>query len=350
MEMSILRPRTCLICSFSKSISQTSPARRKFISSTAKIRQKSKDPSKAYTAEQLRVLERHLPAGQFAAIKAGEALIPSDSLQSKNVRQDPWRLKEVDEDNLAVLHHVYDKPIREPHTNTDPSLRLKDEEELNEDLINFLKDTPDLPGTDQARSGKAWENFDKNLRLTVGKEEAELKPRSALAPQLFYPGDVTMNGKQPKRKPGADSKRKFKQQSQDEEVSPALIRLMQMTGFTRQQILALRVKAIITHNVVNQTRLGKIRTIYYLSIAGNEKGLIGVGEGKSEEPTEARIQSQYRAIRNMQPILRYENRTIFGDVKGKVSATELELYARPPGRFMSSSLISLVLLWLIRLR
>lgn len=33
----------------------------------------------------------------------------------------------------------------------------------------------------------------------------------------------------------------------------------------------------------------------------------------------------------MQPILRYEDRTIFGDVEGKVGAVELKLMTRPPG-------------------
>jgi small subunit ribosomal protein S5 len=92
----------------------------------------------------------------------------------------------------------------------------------------------------------------------------------------------------------------------------------------------------VNHAVVNQTRLGKVRKTYVLSIAGNGKGLLGIGEGKSEEPTEARTQSQYRAIRNMQPIPRYEQRTIYGDVKGKVGAVELQLMTRPPGMFVFS--------------
>jgi small subunit ribosomal protein S5 len=45
----------------------------------------------------------------------------------------------------------------------------------------------------------------------------------------------------------------------------------------------------------------------------------------------------------MQPILRYEKRTIFGEVNGKVSATELELYARPPG--MSKRLHHMILVF-----
>jgi ribosomal protein S5 len=39
----------------------------------------------------------------------------------------------------------------------------------------------------------------------------------------------------------------------------------------------------------------------------------------------------------MRPIKRYEQRTIFGTVSGKVGATELELYARPPGMYTLQS-------------
>ena len=37
----------------------------------------------------------------------------------------------------------------------------------------------------------------------------------------------------------------------------------------------------------------------------------------------------------MQPIPRYEERTIFGEVDGKVSAVEVKLMARPPGKCSS---------------
>ncbi|KAL8742979.1 MAG: hypothetical protein Q9184_008169 [Pyrenodesmia sp. 2 TL-2023] len=71
--------------------------------------------------------------------------------------------------------------------------------------------------------------------------------------------------------------------------------------------------------------------MYFLAVAGNGRGLVGIGEGKSAEPEEARTQAKNAAIRNMQPIPRYEGRTIYGDVKGKVAATEVELMTRPPG-------------------
>ncbi|KAG9540659.1 hypothetical protein KCU71_g19643, partial [Aureobasidium melanogenum] len=52
---------------------------------------------------------------------------------------------------------------------------------------------------------------------------------------------------------------------------------------------------------------------------------------KSGEDEDAIRQAQYAAIRNMKPIPRYENRTIFGEVEGKVGASVVQLSSRPPG-------------------
>jgi small subunit ribosomal protein S5 len=40
------------------------------------------------------------------------------------------------------------------------------------------------------------------------------------------------------------------------------------------------------------------------------------------------------AMRNMKPIRRYENRTIFGHSTGKVSGTVVEMFTRPPGMLL----------------
>jgi len=116
-----------------------------------------------------------------------------------------------------------------------------------------------------------------------------------------------------------------------EETDPHLLRLMQQTGYTQEQIRRFRVKNLVSHRVVNQTRMGKIQSLYYLTIAGNQNGLLGIGEGKSAEDEDARRQAMMNAIRNMKPIQRYENRTIYGQVQGKVGATEVELSSRGPG-------------------
>ena len=87
-----------------------------------------------------------------------------------------------------------------------------------------------------------------------------------------------------------------------EEMTDALKSLLLKTGYTEQQVKGLRTKTLVSHSVTNQTRLGKVRRAYRLSIAGNTNGLLGIGAAKSDEAADAVIQSQYRAIRNMQPI------------------------------------------------
>ena len=278
-----------------------------------------------YDEEQLGKLGKRYTKEQLKVIQQSEKEISDEDLENPLLRPDPWSLSYFDD--LSKVNPTMDKPIRAPYENIDPTHRLRDDDEVDEELARFIQNMPDddpkkkQSETDIAKS--LFGDLGRQVRLTVGKEAAERNPRNAEAPNIV-PRQVS---KPEEKKRGCNEGRR-----EEEAASPALVRLMQMTGYSRQEIARLRVKSIVSHRVVNQTRLGKISKQYFLSIAGNGQGLIGIGEGKAEEPTEARLQSQYRAIRNMQPILRYEGRTIFGDVSGKVSATELELYARPPGK------------------
>jgi small subunit ribosomal protein S5 len=260
---------------------------------------------------------------QQAAIEAARKLIDPEQLAKQTgMRTDPWQVKYYDD--LTKIDPVVDKPVRAPWTNIDDASRLKSPEEFEQDLLKLMHDIP-TPKNDNDYDPAIWDKFDRSLRLTVGREEAERRPRTALAPDL------------PKISPPAEKRKTTRgrdgEMVAEEEPSPSLVRLMQMTGYNRKQLAGLRVKTIVQHGVANQTRLGKVRKSWFLTVAGNGQGLIGVGEGKGVEMEEARLQSQYRAIRDMKPILRYEDRTIFGDVDAKVSATELELYARPPGMY-----------------
>lgn len=133
----------------------------------------------------------------------------------------------------------------------------------------------------------------------------------------------------PSAAPNAAERAKKKLAEADED--PALRRLIQQTGFTAEQIRNFKVKTLVQHAVVNQTRLGKIRSLYFLTIAGNGNGLLGIGEGKAMESEDGQRQSIMSAIRNMKPINRYESRTIYGDLHAKVGAVHVQLSARPPG-------------------
>ncbi len=117
-----------------------------------------------------------------------------------------------------------------------------------------------------------------------------------------------------------------------EDGEPEWLRLSHTTGMSIHEMKRLRTKVLVRHRVVNVTKLGKIASMYYLSVAGNQAGMLGIGEGKSTEDDDAKRQSQLSAIRNMKPIPRYEKRTIYGEVKGKIGAVELKLSSRPPGR------------------
>ena len=340
--MSQPRSTLCILCTFARSVGRSHPSRRKFHSSARQLAQgaggKANKPLKEsdFTPQKIhrydekereRLAEKYTPA-QLAAIEAGEEAIDPKHLASQaSSRHNHWSLRYLDD--LSKVDPVVDHPVRAPYSNTDPNLRLKTEDEFDEDLAKFISDLPEQEESPEA--AQAFVDFDKKLRLTIGKEEAERNARSAEAPDLFRPGERNLEGKILKYSSASSLQAGSRSRPKTEEADPGLLRLMQMTGLTRAQIASLRVKSIVERRVANMTRLGKIYKFYYLTVTGNGNGSIGIGEGKSADAGEARLQSQYRAIRNMQPIMRYEGRTIFGDVKGKVSATELELYSRPPG-------------------
>ncbi|KAF5027554.1 hypothetical protein F66182_296 [Fusarium sp. NRRL 66182] len=107
--------------------------------------------------------------------------------------------------------------------------------------------------------------------------------------------------------------------------------IKRLTGLTLKEIRSLLTKGLVTRWVSNQTRLGKVRSTSVVAIAGNGNGRLGLGMAKSTEPGVAEETAQMLAIRNMKPVRRYENRTIYGDVSAKISGTIVELMARPPG-------------------
>ncbi|KAI9670454.1 MAG: 28S ribosomal protein S5, mitochondrial [Trizodia sp. TS-e1964] len=274
------------------------------------------NPLTRYSDEEKKKLANRYNPEQLRAIEAGEdAIDPEDLLMQGKLRNDPFRLQYLDD--LSVIRPVVDKKVQPPASNHDPDLRLKNEDEIVADLADFIENIPQ-DVLDRGDGRLEWMKFLDNRRLTVGKEEAERAPQDFLAPVLPKIDDPVMPKKvEDKNLPDEDMRQ-----------------LMKQTGFTHDEIRALRTKNLVTHRVVNQTRMGKIQSQYCLCVAGNGNGLIGIGEGKSAEHLDAFKQAQRMAIRNMKPVLRYEERTIFGDVEGKVAASVVKLFARPPGEFL----------------
>lgn len=277
---------------------------------------------KPLTEEQRKTLAEVYSPEQMAAIEAGEkAVDPKDLANNYAFRRDPMKFQYLDD--FSVIEPGVDHHVRAPVTNTDFKARFKTEEDFADDYARFFREMPEKGSVGD------WVRFLETLRVTHGRPEGELQPHSALVPDLFGPGESLDGGEQKQQQEGMKANEEKNKEA--EEMTDALKKLIKDTGLDQAEIRALKTKALVSHAVVNQTRLGKVRRQYCLSIAGNGNGLLGIGEAKSEESPDAVLQSKYRAIRNMQPIPRYENRTIYGDVTGKVGAVELKLMNRPPG-------------------
>ena len=329
-NMSLSKPSACLFCTFKQVAKRGNPlARRQFHVSSPQALPRVKSSREKIVKLPKDEIEKHYSPEQAAAIQLTQQHLDSsieDMHERTNDNWRPWAMRY--QQDMTQMDPVYDKAVKQPWTTIDPNSRLKTEDELDDDMVEFMQNMP----TDEREAEEALMKFLAENRVTVGRPESEFDTRSALAPQLpkMSKSDTSQQAAQPKKKK-KDAEQGQHANQDKEDINPALIRLMQMTGFDAVQLRKLRVKSMVSHRVVNQTRLGKIQKQYWLSVAGNGNGLLGVGEGKSEAGVEGMLQSQYRAIRNMVPILRYEARTIFGTVEGKSGATELSISARPPG-------------------
>ncbi|PIA19140.1 ribosomal protein S5 domain 2-like protein [Coemansia reversa NRRL 1564] len=93
----------------------------------------------------------------------------------------------------------------------------------------------------------------------------------------------------------------------------------------------LQKKTLIVKRTVQMTRNGKIPTMYALVVVGNGNGAAGFGEGRGPEASKAVLMATRKAIKDIQMIPRYDDRTIYHDIDHKFKATKLLLWARRPG-------------------
>jgi small subunit ribosomal protein S5 len=119
----------------------------------------------------------------------------------------------------------------------------------------------------------------------------------------------------------------------DDATTLGLQRVSQQTGYSVKELRQFRTKQLLLNRVANQTRKGKIYSLYAITVAGNGDGLVGIGEGKAFEAEDAINKSKLRALRNVMPVPRYEKRTIFGELHSKVGGCTVHLMSRPPGMF-----------------
>ncbi|KAB8294287.1 hypothetical protein EYC80_009713 [Monilinia laxa] len=268
----------------------------------------------AYSKEERALLGKRYTPEQIAAIEVAEEVIDPDDLKSHGmIRTDLGGLKYMDD--LSMTQPVIDKKIMDYRI--DPNWTL-DQDKIGEEFVAYMDKVMEENPEDVDPEDPEWEKKHRPNRLDSLKAlQKEMGDPStfAFAPQV--PGDFT-------KEPGQANVEVAREVDEDDEEGRdprdpdgIYTKLRHQTGLTMDDILSLDTK-ILSY-------------MYVLAIAGNGKGRLGIGEAKGQEPEDTNNNAKIAAIKNMQPVPRYEERTIFGDVEGKVSAVEVKLMARPPG-------------------
>jgi small subunit ribosomal protein S5 len=323
-----------------------------------------------YTQEELDILRTKYSPAQIAALEAGEAAIdPRDLTVQGRLRDDPYTLPYIDD--FAETQPVIDKRARNKEA-PDPLARFMNMDEFTEDLVRWadkfqvgevtgkLKTLVDFvpeewkkkpegnwPGEVREEAHKAFQQYlaDEVSRQQSGKDADDVGGGPTDADILQYilersamtdnnrTTDSSLAHGLPSKVPGVSGLYKNAIDPADMGMDDTGVYqdLKRRTGMSVSEILRLQTKKLVHRYVANQTRLGKVRKSSVMFIVGNGDGWLGIGEAKSTEPMIATLKARLLAIRNMQPIRRYENRTIYGTVEAKVSGTVVRMSARPPG-------------------
>jgi len=291
---------------------------------------------KPYDADQKGLLAKKYTPEQLQVVEAGEdAINPADLARQAVARRDMYRLPYLDD--LSVVKPVIDhKPRgRGQRAPTRPrTSHLAEDDDHDHDFQEFMARHQDKVNSLEYRAARqkildeqgpeAAEAYD----IENGPSEVDLL---ALMDGRMFNGPN--RGVAPSLPKISEFKGQYDTKDENDPRDPEgkYTTLQKSTGMSLDDILGIRVKILVQNSVTNQTRLGKIQSLYVLAIAGNRQGRLGLGEGKATEAEEAMNQARLAAIKNMKPIPRYEDRTIYGEVEGKVSASEVQLMARPPG-------------------
>ncbi|SCV67640.1 BQ2448_5251 [Microbotryum intermedium] len=141
---------------------------------------------------------------------------------------------------------------------------------------------------------------------------------------IFHNDDPTHEGyQQPKPKP----EHLTSTPGEDDSVA----HLSSVTQLSPFEIRNLYRFPLITKRVVNMKAKGKMPAMYSLVVVGNGKGLVGVGEGKDDTANKAVGKAFSQAVRSMDYVERYEERTIWGTMQSNFGSCQIHMRPRAPG-------------------
>lgn len=307
-----------------------------------------------YGEEDKEALGRWYTPAQMKAIEAGEDAISPEVLAKQGVfRSDIAALPYFDD--FSQLQTVLDKrPERE--VPNDPKARFTTQDEFGSAFVKWLDKMKELEPKGLKRTDPDWAKKMRPNRADFFRMTHEINatvdsnglqepyPLSQFKPDIAPEGEEivpTDEQREAAQKVVVEKKDPDNDETENDPRDPDGIfnKLRRQTGMELDEILDLKIKVLVTHRVVNQTRLGKISSMYCMAIAGNGKGRLGIGQAKGSEALDAGNLAKIAAIRNMQPIPRYEERTIFGETEAKQSAVVVKLMSRPPGMLSAPVLL-----------
>ncbi|UZJ51183.1 hypothetical protein CBS101457_000503 [Exobasidium rhododendri] len=148
-----------------------------------------------------------------------------------------------------------------------------------------------------------------------------------------YPSSVTIYN-DPKNfsptKPSAASLILSGGESEGNEIDSAIY-LSTVTPFSVGEINDLHQYTLGLKRVTQMTGKGKLSRMSSLVVTGNGRGLVGYGEGKDDNAGTASKKAFHQAVKGMDYVERYDDRTIPAEIKGKWGGTTVYLRPRPAG-------------------
>ncbi|KDE05564.1 hypothetical protein MVLG_04059 [Microbotryum lychnidis-dioicae p1A1 Lamole] len=170
-------------------------------------------------------------------------------------------------------------------------------------------------------------SFDPMLDIHPDKKffipRAELGNLSDLSIVLHNDDSTNQGYQQPKPKP----EHLTSTPGEDDSVA----HLSAVTQLTPIEIRNLYRFPLITKRVVNMKSKGKMPAMYSLVVVGNGNGLVGVGEGKDDTANKAVGKAFNQAVRSMDYVERYEDRTIWGTMQSNFGSCQIHMRSRAPG-------------------
>ncbi|RLV94472.1 37S ribosomal protein S5 mitochondrial [Spathaspora sp. JA1] len=108
--------------------------------------------------------------------------------------------------------------------------------------------------------------------------------------------------------------------------------LSQLLDMDEGYLKSLAMRPLVMKRVSHKTNKGSIAGFFALTVVGDRRGSLGLGIGKSLDGMRvAASKAHWNAIKNMQPIKLYENRTIVGDFDYKFHGVKMRVRSAPEG-------------------